>query len=335
MSLASHVCRWTTAVAVAGLVAGEAVSTGLAADDTFPTRPINLIVPFPPGGPSDVLARTLAQAMSTNLGQPIVVENVAGASGTIGLTKLTRSPPDGYTIGFGTVGTHVANVALYKNLPYKPVEDFQPLGLAGSAPTLLLAKPTLPASNLAEFIAYADANRGKVTYGSAGVGSISHFACVLLLSALKENITHVPYRGVAPAMNDLVGGHIDVMCDQTTTALAQVTGGQIKALSVLTDQTLPQLPKLATAARAGYADVNIRSWNAFFAPKATPAAIIERLNRALRAAVADTSVQRQMQAVGVDLPKPEDLAPGAVTEQITLGLKRDVPALRMRGETLD
>jgi tripartite-type tricarboxylate transporter receptor subunit TctC len=251
------------------------------------------------------------------------------------LVKLAKSTPDGYTIGFGTVGTHVANVALYKSLPYNPIDDFQPVGLAGSAPTMLLAKPSLPASNLAEFITYAEANHGKITFGSAGVGSISHFACVVLFSALKQNITHVPYRGVAPAMNDLMGGHIDVMCDQTTTALAQVSAGQIKALAVLTDQTLAQLPNLATAASAGYGDVNIRSWNAFFAPKATPTAIIDRLNRALRAAIADTSLQRQMQAVGVDLPKPEDLAPGVVTEQIAVGLKRDVPVLRLRGETLD
>jgi len=184
-------------------------------------------------------------------------------------------------------------------------------------------------------VAYAVANRAKATYGSAGVGSISHFACVILLSALKQNITHVPYRGVAPAINDLMGEHIDVMCDQSTTALPQVTGGKIKALAVLTDQRLAQLPDVATAASFGYGDVNIRSWNALFAPKGTPVPIVGRLNDALRAAVADADLRRRMQAVGVDLPAPDHLTPRAVTELIALGLERDVPALRARGEYLD
>jgi len=297
-------------------------------------RPITLIVPFPAGGPSDALARAVAQGMSIPLQQPIVVENIGGASGTIGLTKLARSAPDGYTFGFGTVGTHVAN-ALYRKLPYDPLADFEPIGLAGTAPTMLIGKPSLPASNLREFIDYANANSGKTMYGSAGVGSISHFACVILFSALKQNITHVPYRGVAPAMNDLMGGHIDVMCDQTTTALPQVSGGKIKALAVLTDRPLPQLPSLATVASAGYGDVNVRSWNAFFAPNGTPSQTIQRLNEALRAAASDPAMQRQMQSVGVDLPSGDALAPGAVTQLIEQGLKRDVPALKARGEFLD
>jgi tripartite-type tricarboxylate transporter receptor subunit TctC len=273
--------------------------------------------------------------MSIHLKQPIVVENISGAGGTIGLAKLVKSAPDGYTLGFGTVGTHVANAALYKKLPYDPLADFDAVGLAGTAPTILLARPLLPASNLPEFVAYAGANRATATYGSAGVGSISHFACVILLSALKQNVTHVPYRGVAPAMNDLMGGHIDVMCDQSTTSLPQVAGGKVKALAVLTDRKLAQLPDVATASSFGYGDVNIRAWNALFAPKATPAPVIKRLNDALRAAVADADLRRQMEAVGVDLPAPEQLAPRTVSELIAIGLARDVPALRARGEYLD
>jgi tripartite-type tricarboxylate transporter receptor subunit TctC len=303
--------------------------------DGFPTRPITLIVPFPAGGPSDALARAVAQGMAIHLKQNIVIENVSGASGTIGLVRLIKSPPDGYTIGFGTVGTHVANAALFKKLPYDPLTDFDPVGLAGTAPTMLVARTSLPVSDLKELIAYVDANPGKVTYGSAGVGSISHFACVSLLSALKLNITHVPYRGVAPAMNDLMGGHIDFMCDQSTTAMAQVTGGKIKALAILTDRPLPQLPAVGTAANAGYGEINIRSWNALFGPKGMPTPVANRLNEALRAAVADAALQQQMQAVGVDLPVAENLTPRAVSDLIELGLKRDVPALRARGEYLD
>ena len=206
---------------------------------------------------------------------------------------------------------------------------------AGSAPTLLFGRTTLPASNLKEFIAYAEASKGKATYGSAGIGSISHFACVVLFSALKQNITHVPYRGVAPAMNDLMGGHVDVMCDQTTTALPQVASSKIKALAVLTTEPLPQLPGVATVASAGYEGVNVRSWNAFFAPNGTSPAVVQQFNEALRVAVGNAALQEQMQKVGVDLPMPENLTPAVVTRLIEQGLKNDVPALRARGEFLD
>ena len=301
----------------------------------FPEKQLTLIIPFPAGGPSDALGRAVAQAMAAHLKQSIVVENIGGASGTIGLTKMIRAPADGYTLGFGTIGTHVANVALFKKLPYDPVADFEPVGLAGMASTMLVAKTELPASNLQDFVTYARANREKLTYGSAGVGSISHYACVLLLSNLKLNITHVPYRGVAPAMNDLMGGHVDFMCDQTTTALPQVLGGTIKAIAVLGDQPLPQAPKVSTAAAAGYPDVNLRSWNAIFLRKDTPAPIRQRLNEALRAALADPDVKRQMTAVGVELPQGADLEPGAVTALIARGLEHDVPVLRAKGEYLD
>ena len=301
----------------------------------FPEKQLTLIIPFPAGGPSDALGRAVAQAMAAHLKQSIVVENIGGASGTIGLTRMVKAPADGYTLGFGTIGTHVANVALFKKLPYDPIADFEPVGLAGMASTMLVAKTELPASNLQDFVTYARANRDKLTYGSAGVGSISHYACVLLLSNLKLNITHVPYRGVAPAMNDLMGGHVDFMCDQTTTALPQVLGGTIKAIAVLGDQPLPQAPKVSTAAAAGYPDVNLRSWNAIFLRKGTPAPIRQRLNEALRAALADQDVTRQLTAVGVELPQGADLEPGAVTALIARGLEHDVPVLRAKGEYLD
>lgn len=330
--------------ALAALVAGVfSVATADAATaqnapakpGEFPTRPITLIVPFPAGGPSDALGRAIAQLMATDLGQSIIVENIGGAGGTIGLSKFIKSPADGYSIAFGTIGTHVANVALYKKLPYDPVTDFEPIGLAGTASTILVAKSSLPVANLEQFVAYARANPGAMSFGSAGIGSISHFSCVMLLSSLKLNITHVPYRGVAPAMNDLVGGHIDFMCDQTTTALAQIAGGAIKPIAVLSDQKVPQLPDVATAASAGYRDVNVRAWNALFAPKGTPPDILKRLDHALRFAVADKALQAQMAAVGVELPQPESMRAADVSELIATGIKQDVPALRQRGESLD
>jgi tripartite-type tricarboxylate transporter receptor subunit TctC len=302
---------------------------------TFPVRPISLIVPFPAGGPSDALARAVAQQMGKDLGQSVVIENVGGASGTIGLLKMVRSAPDGYTLGFGTIGTHVANVASFKKLPYDPLADFEPIGMVGSAPLILVAKTALPVNSLKEFLAYAQTNKSRMAYGSAGVGSISHFGCVMMLSAIKQDITHVPYRGVAPAMNDLMGGQIDFMCDQTTTALAQVAGGKIKVLGVLSRQPLKQLPGTATLASLGYNDVDVYSWNAIFAPKGTPKEVVARLNKALVAAVGEAELQKQMAAVGVDLPTAENLTPAAVSTIISLGLTRDVPALRARGEYLD
>ena len=319
---------------IASLVACFLVAGSALAQQAFPAKPITLIVPFPAGGPSDALARAVAQGMAADLKQTVVVENIGGASGTIGLTRLVNAAPDGYTMGFGTIGTHVANAALFKKLPYDPLASFTPVGLAGTAPLLLVARAGLPVSNLKEFVTYAEANKAGMTYGSAGIGSISHYACVVLLSALKQNITHVPYRGVAPAMNDLMGGHIDFMCDQSTTALPQIAGGKIKALAVLSGQPLPQLPGVATAASAGY-DVNLRSWNALFVPKATPPAVVARLNAALRAAVADPALVKQMEAVGVDLPSSAALRPATVTDLIARGLEKDVPALRARGEYLD
>lgn len=314
---------------------GLGLNIASAAAQGFPDRSLTLIIPFPAGGPSDALGRAVAQAMATNLKQSVVVENVGGASGTIGLTKLLKAPADGYTLGFGTVGTHVANAALFKRLPYDPVADFEPIGLAGMASMLLVAKRDLPASSLQDFVTYARANREKITYGSAGVGSISHYACVLLLSNLKLNITHVPYRGVAPAMNDLMGGHVDFMCDQTTTALPQVQGGTIKAIAALVDQPLPQAPQIQTAAAAGYPGIDFRSWNAIFVRAGTPEPLRKRLNEALRAALSDPDIVRQMTAVGVDLPRGADLEPIAVSALIAHGLQHDVPVLRAKGEYLD
>jgi tripartite-type tricarboxylate transporter receptor subunit TctC len=323
------IARALAAFFAVGLNLSVAVAQG------FPDKQLTLIVPFPAGGPSDALGRSVAQAMAAHLKQSIIVENVGGASGSIGLTKMIKAPADGYTLAFGTIGTHVANVALFKKLPYDPVADFEPVGLAGMASTLLVARKDLPVSSLQDFVAYARANREKLTYGSAGVGSISHYACVVLLSNLKLNITHIPYRGVAPAMNDLMGGHVDFMCDQTTTALPQVQGGTVKAIAVLGDQTLPQVPQVSTAAAAGYPDVNLRSWNAIFVRKGTPAPILQKLNEALRAAIADPDVARQMTAVGVELPQGANLEPGAVSALIARGLEHDVPVLRAKGEYLD
>jgi tripartite-type tricarboxylate transporter receptor subunit TctC len=326
------------ALLLRGLLAATAAfalhAPALAQTGAFPQRAVTLIVPFPPGGPSDALARGFALHMGKQLGQAVIIENVAGAGGTIGLSKMAKATPDGYTLGFGTIGTHVANVALYKKLPYDPQADFLPVGLAGSAPMLLLARADLPANNLKEFVAWLGTSKAKASFGSAGVGSISHYGCVLLLSALKQNVAHIPYKGVAPAMNDLMGGQTDFMCDQTTTALPQVAGGKIKALAVLSSARLPQLPNVGTAAEAGLA-LDVRAWNAIFAPRGTPESAMARLRAALAGAAADPEFRKQMQAVGVDLPTADALQPAAVSALIARGLRDDVPALKAKGDYLD
>ena len=334
MPMMARGCARTGWIALAAAMLCAFAGTAYA-QNAFPTRPITLIVPFPPGGPSDVVARAIGQSMAADLGQNIVVENIGGAGGTIGLAKFIKSPADGYTIGFGTVGTHVANVALYKKLPYDPISDFDPIGPVGTAPILLVARSTLPVANLAEFIAYAQANLARMTFGSAGIGSISHFSCVMLLSSLKLNVTHVPYRGVAPAMNDLVGGHTDFMCNQATTSLSQISGGVIKPIAVLGEQKMAQLPNVATVASAGYGDVNVTAWNALFLPKGVPDEVKARLARAFRHALSDKGFRDQMVAAGVELPDPDKAGPAEVIAMIEKGIKLDVPALRARGESLD
>ncbi|WP_028352640.1 tripartite tricarboxylate transporter substrate-binding protein [Bordetella petrii] len=321
------------ALAALALLCGLAAAAHAQQPD-YPRRPVTLVVPFPPGGPSDALARGFAQQMGNRLGQPIVVENVGGAGGTIGLQRAARAAPDGYTLAFGTLGTHVANAAVYPRLRYDPLADFLPVGLAGSAPMLLLARADFAAQDLPQFAAWLAARGDQATYGSAGVGSISHYGCVLLLAALGQPATHVPYRGVAPAISDLMGGQTDFMCDQTTTSLPQIAGGKLKAIAVLSDTRLPQLPGVATAVEAGHA-LDLRSWNAIFAPRGTPEPIMARLRQALQDAAADPGFGAQMRAVGVDLPHGAAAQPRAVTTLIERGLRDDVPALKARQEFLN
>lgn len=320
---------------LAAMVVGCGVVTTSGAADVYPNKAIALIVPFPAGGPSDALARQVAQRLGTRLGQQVVVDNVSGAGGTIGLTKMVKAPADGYTLAFGTIGTHVANVALYRRLPYDPISSFEPIGFLGSAPLVLVAKTALPIKDLGEFEAYARTNAARMSYGSAGAGSISHFGCVMLLSSMKLDITHVPYRGVAPAMTDLMGGQIDFMCDQTTTSVPQIEAGKIKAVAALSRDRISVLPKLQTASQAGWSDVDLRSWNALFAPKGTPAAIVKRLNDELVQLMQDREFRASMQKVGLELPAPEMMSPSLVSVAIQLGIRRDVPALKARSEYLD
>lgn len=328
--LGKRSCLMGLALASVVLWSGTAMAQG-----AYPNKPINVIIPFPAGGSTDGAGRLMVNAMSKILGQSFVVENVGGASGAIGMGRVARATPDGYTIGVGTIGTQVIVPALSKKPPYDSVTQFEPIGLVGSAPMLLIARNNLPANNMKEFAAWLKANPGKANYGSAGIGSQAHYGCVMALSALGEDVTHVPYRGLAPALTDLIAGQIDFVCDQPTVVVPQINAGKMKAIAVLGNQKLPQLPKVSTAASQGFRDTNIRVWTGLFAPKGTPPEIINKLNEAMVKAAADPEVRKQAAAAGLDLPEAYFASPGALSAMIVLGNKRDVPLLQARKEYLD
>jgi tripartite-type tricarboxylate transporter receptor subunit TctC len=305
------------------------------AQGNYPTKPITVIVPFPAGGSTDAAGRLLLNAMSKTLGQNIVVENVGGASGTVGMGRVVRANPDGYTLGVGTIGTHVIVPALSKKPPYDAITQFEPIGLIGSAGMTLVTRPNMPAKNLKEFVSYLQANKDKVNYGSAGIGSMAHYGCVMFLSSIGVDVTHVPYRGVAPAMTDLMGGQIDFMCDQPTGTAQFVSSGKVKGIAILSNEKMPQLPGVPTAASQGYKDTNVRVWTALFAPKGTPPDIVKRLNEAMIAATKNPQIKAQANTMGLDMPSDFTSSPGAVSALIVMGNRKDAPLLQARKEYLD
>lgn len=315
-------------IAAGALLALAATASAFA--QTWPEKPITLIMPFPAGGPSDALGRAVAARMAPQLGVPIVVENVGGAGGSIGMQKLARSSADGYTIGFGTIGTHAANMIMYRKPLYDARKDFEPLGQVGSAPVLLLVKQDLPVTDFLQFADYLQAHKAAMSYGSAGVGSIAHLACLLLLSDMEAEVMHVPYKGVAPAMTGLMGGETDFMCDQTTTSLTHAASGRVRAVAVLTRDTFPGLPEVATAQSSGRTAIDFRSWNALFAPRGTPPAIVEKLNTAINDTLADPALVKQLREVGVELPARTDNTPGNLGRLVDSEISRLRPILEAK-----
>ncbi|MBN9474689.1 MAG: hypothetical protein ABS43_23570 [Bordetella sp. SCN 67-23] len=321
------------AIAAGALFALAATSSACA--QAWPDKPITLIMPFPAGGPSDALGRAVAAKLGPRLGVSVVVENVGGAGGSIGMQKLARAAADGYTIGFGTIGTHAANMIMYRKPLYDARKDFEPLGQVGSAPLLLLVKQSLPVNDFPQFADYLQAHKATMSYGSAGVGSIAHLACLLLLSDMKAEVMHVPYKGVAPAMTGLMGGETDFMCDQTTTSLAQAASGRVRAVAVLTREPFPGLPKVATAQSSGRTAIDFRSWNALFAPRGTPPAIVDKLNTAINDALADPALVKQMRDVGVEFPARADNTPGHLARLVDSEITRLRPILEAKNVYID
>ena len=268
-----------------------------------------MIIPFAAGGPTDVLGRVVAARMSEILGQQVVVENVGGAGGMTGSKRVATAAPDGYQIVLGTVGTHAQGQTLYKKPQYNSVEEFAPVALLAEVPIILTVRKDLPVNSFKEFVAYAKENQGKMQFGSAGAGSATHLGCVLLNYVLGTNITHVPYRGTGPAMQDLQGGRIDFLCEIITTAKPQVDGGTVKALAIFDKQRSPALPSLPTAAEEGTQGLEAYTWNALFAPKATPEAIIKKLNAAAVEAMKSPAVKERLSGLGAQVASDDRMTP--------------------------
>jgi tripartite-type tricarboxylate transporter receptor subunit TctC len=285
------------------------VSAALAAGDDWPTRPVTMVVPFAAGGPADAVGRILASRVSETLGQEVIVENIGGGGGMLGGARVARAAPDGYQFVLGNMGTHAANQTLYKTPLYNAASDFAPVLLVAETPLLLLVRKNLPADSLAQFVAYARANQAKMQFGSGGAGSASHLACLLINLAIGVNVTHVPYRGAAPAMQDLIAGRIDYQCPDSPTSIAQIESGTIKALAVLTAERSARLPDVATAREQGLPEVVASNWFAAFYPKGTPAGVVEKLRVAVVAAMDTPSLQARMREIGADLAAPERRTP--------------------------
>jgi tripartite-type tricarboxylate transporter receptor subunit TctC len=272
----------------------------------YPSKPITMIVPFSAGGPTDTVARLLGQAMGADLKQTVIVENVAGAGGTVGAGRVARADPDGYTIFLHHIGQSTAP-ALYRKLPYNAVDDFAPIGLVTDVPMTLVARSNFPPKDLKDLVVYVKQNKDKVTYANAGLGAASHLCGMLFMTAIDTDLTTVPYKGTGPAMNDLLGGKVDFMCDQTTNTTSQIKAGKIKVYAVTTKKRVPSLPDVPTAAEAGLPKFEVTVWHGLYAPKGTPKAIIDRLDAALKVALKDPTLKQRFADLGTE-PVTDDLA---------------------------
>jgi tripartite-type tricarboxylate transporter receptor subunit TctC len=293
--------------AVAALIGLASISGAVA--QTYPTRPITMIIPFAPGGPTDVLGRMVGARMSEVLGQQIIIENVGGAGGMTGGLRVAQAPADGYVIELGTVGTHAQNQTLYKRPLYNAAADFTPVALIAEIPTVLIVRKDLPVNNLKEFVEYAKKNQDKMSYGSAGTGSATHLACIVLDGAMGTHVTHVPYRGTGPAMSDLQAGRIDYLCDIVTTAKPQIDGGTVKPIAMMNSTRSPALPNVATAQEQGVPGVEAYTWNAIFLPKNAPEAVVKKLNDAAVAAMKTPVVKERLEGLGAQIVTEDRASP--------------------------
>lgn len=320
-----------------GLAVASVLLAGVgAAWAEFPEKPVTLVVPFAAGGPSDKIARDLAEALRKKLNQTVIVENVSGAGGTLGAAKVATAPADGYTllvhhIGFATAPT------LYRKLAYKGIDDFAYLGLINEAPSTLIGRTTLPATSFADLRKWIAADPTKVNLAHAGVGSASHLCGLMVQSALKAEMTTVPYRGTGPAMTDLMGGTVDLMCEQATNAVPQIEGGKVRAFAVTSKERmkLPALASLPTLAESGLPDFGVTVWHGLYAPKNTPAPVLAKLNEALRAALKDPELIKRQEALGITVVSDARVEPAAHKKFVEAEVMRWAKVIQAAGAYAD
>jgi tripartite-type tricarboxylate transporter receptor subunit TctC len=300
----------------------------------YPNKVITMIVPFAAGGPTDTVARLLGAPMTKTLKQQIIVENVGGAGGTIAANRVAKAAPDGYTILIHHIGMATAP-ALYRKLPYNPMTDFEPIGLINEVPMTLVAKKDFPAKDLMELIAYVKANKDKVNYANAGLGAASHLCGMLFMTAIQTEVTTIPYSGTGPAMNDLLGGQVDFMCDQTTNTTSQIKAGKIKVYGVTTEKRVPSLPDVPTMDEAGLKGFEVAVWHALYAPKGTPKPVIDKLTEALQEALTDATVKQRFADLGTEPVAADRATPEALRKHLKAEIDNWGPIIKKAGVYAD
>ena len=300
----------------------------------YPTKPITMVVPFAAGGPTDTLGRTIAQAMTVDLKQTVIIENVGGAGGTIGVNRVAKASPDGYNLLLHHIGMSTAP-ALYRSLPYKTLEDFEYIGLVADVPMTLIAKKDFPPNNYKELVAYLKANRDKVTYANAGLGAASHLCGLLFQSAIETDLTTVPYKGTAPAMNDILGGQVDLMCDQTTNTTSQIKSGKVKVYGVTSKARVPSLKEIPTLDEQGLKNFEVAVWHGVYAPKGTPKPVLDRLVAALQAALKDSNVKLRLADLGTEPVPMAKATPEALRTFLKSEVEKWGPIIKKAGQYAD
>jgi tripartite-type tricarboxylate transporter receptor subunit TctC len=319
------------------LIALSAMLAAGAALAEYPEKPVTIVVPFAAGGPTDKVARDLGEVLRKGLNnQTVIIENVGGAGGTLGAAKVAKAAPDGYTVLLHHIGMSTSP-ALYRNLSFKTLDDFEYLGMVNEVPMTLIGRPNLPANNYAELVKWLEANKGKINLANAGLGAASHLCGLLFQQSLKIDMTTVPYKGTAPAMTDLLGGQVDIMCDQTTNTTQQIEGGKVKAYAVTTLKplTTPALSKLPTLDAAGLKGFNVSIWHGMYAPKGTPKAVTDKLNAALRNALKDPEFIKRQEALGAVVVTDARLAPAEHKKFVEAEISKWGPAIKAAGQYAD
>ena len=327
MKFAQLLGGMTFAVAAATLAAP-------AAAQSYPTRPVTIVVPFAPGGPTDIVARSLAQAMEKSLGGTVVVENKPGAGGTLAVADVARAPADGYRLLGHHIGMSTAP-ALYRKLPFDPLKDFEYVGLINDVPMTLLVRPGLPVNSVKELTAYVKANRDKVTLANAGLGAASHLCGLLFQQAIATDLTTVPYKGTAPAMADLLGGQVDILCDQTTQTTPQILSGKLRALAITSPRRIDTLKDVPTAAEAGLPGFELSVWHGLYAPKGTPKPVADKIVASMQAALKDPDLVKRFTDLGSVIVAPDRQTPDALGKYLKTEIDKWAPIIKKAGEYAD